>query len=85
MPRTPTLEDVQSFIDPTLRHHKQTHDGECDADDPVLWHSEEEGGHERERQETAYKHARRLYCAMRDGSAFLPGFEFEELSDAPPP
>lgn len=84
IPREPTEEDVQSFIDPSLRHHKLTHDGECDEANPVLWESEEEG-HEKERQETAYGHARRLYCAMRDGSAFLSGFEFENLSDAPPP
>jgi hypothetical protein len=84
MPNEPTLVDVESFIDPSLRHHKLTHDGECDPENPVLWHSDAEG-HEKERQETAYKHARRLYCAMRDGSAFWPDFEFEDLSDAPPP
>lgn len=86
IPRAPTLEDVQSFIDPGLRHQKQALDAaECDPANPKLWRSEEKDPHEKERQETAYKHARRLYCAMRDGSAFLPGFEFEDLSDAPPP
>lgn len=84
IPRAPTLEDVQTFIDPGLRHHRQALDAaECDAASPVLWRSEEEG-HEKEREETAYGHARRLYCALRDGSAFLPGFVFEDLSDAPP-
>ncbi len=84
MPKEPTLEDVQSFIDPSLRHHKQTHEGECDADRPVLWQSDAKG-HEKERQETAYKHARQLYCAMRDGSAFLPDFRFEDVRDVAPP
>lgn len=84
IPREPTQADVESFIDPSLRHHQLTHDGECDPVAPVLWTSEAQG-HEKERQETAYGHARRLYCAMQDGSAFLPGFEFEDVSDVPPP
>lgn len=84
VPRKATLEDVNSFIDPTLRHHQQRHPNECQSSNADLWKSDASDEHERKRQEGAYEHALRIYCAMEDGSIFAPGFAWEDLQDVPP-
>ena len=85
VPRQATLEDVNSFIDPTLRHHhQQRHPDECKLSNADLWKSDASDEHEKKRQEGAYAQALRIYCAMEDGSIFEPGFEWEDLQDVPP-
>ncbi len=84
VPRVATLDDLESFIDPGLRHHKQAHDHDCHPTAPQLWTSDAESAHERHREETAYKHALRVYCAMEDGSAFEPDYEWEFFPDVAP-
>ncbi len=79
-----TTEAIKNFIDPSLHHHKQNHAEVCHPTAPKLWKSEAASDHERAGQNEAYAHALRVYCAMEDGSAFFPSFEWEDLGDTPP-
>jgi len=44
-----------------------------------VWRSDAAGLQEKAREEEAYAHAIRVYCALRDGSAFSPLYEWEDL------
>ena len=84
VPRMATTGAIENFIDPSLHHHKQNHAEECHPTAPKLWKSQAASDHERARQNEAYAHALRVYCAMEGGSAFSPSFEWEDLGDTPP-
>eukprot|EP00624_Nannochloropsis_granulata_P005920 evm.model.NODE_42098_length_28510_cov_28.859102.6 len=84
VPRMATTKDIDSFIDPSLHHQMQNHADECQLTVQKSWKSEAASEHDKARQNKAYAHALRVYCAMESGTAFSPSFEWEDLGDAAP-
>lgn len=81
VPHMATTESINSFIDPNLRHHTAKHAEDCHRTAPKVWRSDATDLQGKAREEEAYAHAIRVYCALRDGSAFSPLYEWENLED----
>eukprot|EP01033_Poteriospumella_lacustris_P001224 gene1224-890_t len=79
VPHQLTDQEVSSFIDIKLQHGRSTlKDHTCDEDltqivPPASWPTTDP------QHIRLYREAMRVYCAMEDGRAFLPGFQFAEF------
>lgn len=75
VPRLATVENIEEFIDPSLRHHTQA---------PKLWKSKAVDDLVKAKEDAVFAQALRLFRGMEDGSAFSPHFEWEKLEDILP-
>lgn len=78
-PKMPSSADIAAFVDSSLQHGRSslTKESICEQDiaslpSPESWPTTEQGHLD------LYRECIRVYCAMEDGSAFRPGFQWSK-------